>query len=357
MARAATVVETEPEVDRLDGLPLPREQSMLVGHRREELALLEAYRSGRIHHGWILGGVKGSGKATLAFRFARFVLTHPDPASRAVAEAQDLSVDLASPVARRVQSGAHSNLLHLKRPWDEKSKRFMTELPVKEIRRTVDFFGTTAGEGGWRIAIVDPADDMNASSANALLKILEEPPPRSLFLVIANHPGRLLPTIRSRCRKLTLTPLSAEEVSRALFDLGLAETHKSEAITAAAALSDGSVRRAIRMLELGGVAIARSIESLIRALPSLDLKGVHALADTVTAKGSDDLWDMAMEFIVEAVNARAQAAIPRSLAAAAAWAELQGEIQSKVGMTEAFNLDRKSLILAIFRSLAEAARN
>ncbi len=356
MARAATVVEPDLEPDRLEGLPLPREQLRLFGHGHEEQLLLEAYRSGRMHHGWIFGGLKGIGKATLAFRLARFVLANPDPSSPAVLAAKDLSVDPSAPTVRRIGAGAHANLLHLRRPWDDKAKRFKTEWPVDTIRETVDFFGTTAGEGGWRVAIVDPADDMNASAANALLKILEEPPPRSLFLVITNHPGRLLPTIRSRCRKLTLTPLTEAQVRTGLDQLGLGTTHAADAIAAAAALSEGSIRRAVLLLELGGVALSRTVETLTAGLPRLDLKAVHALADIVVAKGADDVWEMGIEFLVAAVNARALAAIGTDLARAARWSALQTEILARVATADALNLDRKSVVLWIFRALAEAAR-
>jgi DNA polymerase-3 subunit delta' len=158
--RTSAVADAAPEIDALDGLPLPRQRGDLVDQVAAERTLLEAYRSGRIHHGWILGGPKGIGKATLAFRFARFVLAHPDPRAPEVRAASDLSVDMESAVARRIAGGAHGDLLHLRRPWDEKNKRFKTDLPIDEIRRTVSFFGSTAGEGGWRLAIVDAADDL-----------------------------------------------------------------------------------------------------------------------------------------------------------------------------------------------------
>src|SRR5262249_57983332 len=140
---------------------------------------------------------KGIGKATLAYRFARFAFAHPDPKSAAVAAARDLSVPADNPSFRRVASRAHPNLLALERPFDDKNKRYKLDVSVDEIRRTVSFFGSTSGEPGWRIAIVDPADDMNPSAANALLKVLEEPPARSLFFLICHVPGRLLPTSRS----------------------------------------------------------------------------------------------------------------------------------------------------------------
>lgn len=357
MARASVSIEQAPEVDRLDGFALPREQARLYGHSGAEDSLLDAYRSRRIHHAWILGGPKGSGKATLAFRFARFVLANPDPGAAAVASARNLDVDAGHPAARRIAAGAHADLLHMRRPWDDKAKRFKTELPVDEIRRTVGFFGSTAGEGGWRIAIVDPADDMNGNAANALLKILEEPPARALFLIIAHQPGRLLPTIRSRCRTLPLDPLSPEEVTAALTDFGVAAGHPAGAVAAAAALSEGSIRRAALMLELGGVALYEQIRALTRDLPRLDVRAGHALAEQLTQRGQDDLWELGLEFLIRMASERAHDVVGRNLRQAARWAELAADIEAKAATADALNLDRKALVLAILRGLVDTARN
>jgi DNA polymerase-3 subunit delta' len=356
MARAALTPEAAPEVDRLDGQDLPRERANLIGHAAEERQLLDAYRSGRIHHGWIMAGVKGSGKATLAFRFARFVLANPDPSSPAVKAATTLAVDPANPVSRRVAAGAHVDLLHLKRPWDEKAKRFKTEIPVDEIRRTVGFFGSTAGEGGWRIAIVDPADELNANAANALLKVLEEPPARSLFLIVANHPGRLLPTIRSRCRMLPLAPMTMDEVHAGMRALGIGAGHADHVLMSAASLSAGSLRRAALLMELGGVELWAAAQKLMDGLPRVDLRAVHALADQLAARGADDVFELGIEFIVRLVHARAEAALGADLAVSVRWAELHARILADVATAEALNLDRKALVLGIFRAFEATAR-
>lgn len=354
MARAAAVLEAAPEVDAIDGLPLPRERDQLIGHEAAERALLDAYRSGRIHHAWILGGLKGIGKATLAFRFARFVLAHPDPRAAAVAAARDLAVPAEHPVARRIAAGAHIDLLHLRRPWDDKAKRFKTELPVDEVRKTVGFFGSTAGEGGWRVAIVDAADDLNANAANALLKILEEPPPRSLFLVVAHQPGRLLPTIRSRCRRLDMDGLDSAAVSGALAEFGFDDDPATA--VGAAELADGSIRRAILLVENDGTKLWRMVEELTRDIPKLDGRALHALADQLVGKGSDERFEIAMDFLDHQIAARAAAAAENGrLARAAALAEALSDIRAMLGRADALNLDRKAAVLAAFRRLAEAA--
>ena len=160
--------------------PHPRAGDMLFGHEEAERTLLDAYRGGRVPHAWLIGGESGIGKATLAFRMARFVLAHPDPSSPAVRNATSLALPADHPVARRVAGQAQGDLLVLERIINEKTGKLFTVIRVEDVRRTVSFFGSTAGEGGWRIAIVDSIDEMERASENALLKVLEEPPPRAL---------------------------------------------------------------------------------------------------------------------------------------------------------------------------------
>ncbi|MGB9368216.1 MAG: DNA polymerase III subunit delta', partial [Xanthobacteraceae bacterium] len=191
-------------------IPHPRQTLSLYGHFGAEQAFLESYRAGRVPHAWLIGGPRGIGKATLAYRMARFVFAYPSP--QTAQNAASLALPPDHPVVRRVAAQGHPDLLALERVADDKGKVPMF-IPVDMVRRTIGFFGSTAGEGGWRVCIVDSADEMNAAGANALLKILEEPPSRCLLLVVSHAPGRLLPTIRSRCRHLALRALSAEDVA------------------------------------------------------------------------------------------------------------------------------------------------
>ncbi|HUG61808.1 MAG TPA: DNA polymerase III subunit delta', partial [Methylomirabilota bacterium] len=271
---SGTAHPTEP--DWIEGLPLPREQTKLVGHADVARELHEAYRSGRMHHAVLLTGPKGIGKATLAFRFARFALSHPDPAAAPPAEGDPLS-PVDSRVGGQVSAGAHPNILHLKRPYDEKDKKLKTVLTVDEVRRSVPFFGSSAGGRGYRIAIVDAADDMNPQAANALLKLLEEPPSRAFFLVLSHAPGSLLPTIRSRCRRMPLTPLDADEIDAAVTTLGLSVEEGDK--PALAAISEGSVRRACELIESDGLELYRAFQSLTEALPALDRTALHRFAE------------------------------------------------------------------------------
>src|SRR6201988_2593111 len=229
----------------------PRETSELFGHREAEMALLAAYRSGRIPHAWLIGGAQGIGKATLAYRMARFVLTHRHPHSPAVQRAQTLAVDPNDPVTRQVAANAHGGLLVLERGLNDRGV-MRTVITVDETRETISFFGSTAAVDGWRVCIVDTVDELNPNAANALLKILEEPPQRSLFLLASHSPARALPTILSRSRKLPLRPLATDDVIRAASraaDIAADDPALEEAAEAA----EGSVARAVTLL--GGDAL------------------------------------------------------------------------------------------------------
>ncbi len=354
-----------PRLDALDDWPPPEAQALWYGSPASEATLLDAFRGGRMHHAWLLGGPKGIGKATLAFRFARFALANPDPESPAVAGAIDLAVPEASPAFRKVAGRAHPNLLTMERPWDDKNKRYKTDLAVDEIRRTVGFFGSTSGEGGWRIAVVDPADDMNPSAANALLKILEEPPSRSLFFIVSHTPGRLLPTIRSRCRRLDLAPLSAETIATAMRDSGTIDVD-DEDISLAAALAGGSLRRAILLLQDDGISTYRAFARFAADVGHPDITAMHALADSVSGRGANDAYEGFIE-TVRAWLARRVRGEPEPVAETnpgeavravplARWAEVWEKIAQSSTEADDLNLDRKQVVLSILMSLARAAR-
>src|SRR6202521_2085458 len=261
----------------------PRETSTLAGHREAETALLNAYRSGRIPHAWLIGGAQGIGKATLAYRMARFVLAHRDAQSTDVQRAETLQVDPSDPVARHVAAGAHGGLLTLERTLNDKGV-MRTVITVDEARETISFFGSTAAVEGWRVCIVDTVDELNPNAANALLKILEEPPRQSLFLLVSHAPGRVLPTILSRCRRLTLRPLSTADVIQAAAqaaDLAIDDPALSEAAEAA----EGSVARTLTLLGGDAVKLHQRTAALLASLPQVDPRELHALGDALG--GSD----------------------------------------------------------------------
>src|SRR3954466_4566184 len=257
----------------------PRETTALFGHREAELALLNAYRSGRIPHAWLIGGAQGIGKATLAYRMARFVLAHRDPLAPAVQRAENLAVGPFDPVARQITAGAHGGLLVLERGLNDRGV-LRTVITVDETRETISFFGSTAAVDGWRVCIVDTVDELNPNAANALLKILEEPPQRSLFLLVSHSPARALPTILSRCRKLPLRPLSTADVVRAAA-LATDKDANDPALVEVAEASEGSVSRALTLLGGDALKLQQRTAALLATLPKVDPRELHALGDSL----------------------------------------------------------------------------
>lgn len=346
-----------PESDRYDDAPHPRETLALFGHAAAEQELLDAYRGNRMAQAWIIGGPEGIGKATLAWRLARFLLANPDPMAAVVQEARNLAVEADHPAARRVAALALADISLLRRGWNEKTKKHFTEISIDDVRRVIGSFHRASGTGGWRIAIVDCADDLNRASANALLKLIEEPPERSLFLLVAHQPGRIMPTIRSRCRKLMLGALAQIDIVSAVQGLGgdRPETPAAQ-LEAAAARADGSVREALRLLSEDALIFDAAVARLFERLPQVDWLGVHMLADKLTGRDNEAAYEAFRRAIERHLDARVRAlagagASPARLAGLARAFE---EIRAAARDTEVFNLDKKSLVLGIFDSLARA---
>ena len=332
----------------------PRETPDLFGHREAETALLTAYRSGRIPHAWLIGGAQGIGKATLAYRMARFVLTHRDPLAPSVQRAETLAVDPDHHVARQITAGAHGGLLVLERGLNDRGV-MRTVITVDETRKTISFFGSTAAVDGWRVCIVDTVDELNSNAANALLKILEEPPQRSLFLLVSHSPARALPTILSRCRKLPLRPLATDDVVRAASQAGNIAID-DPALTEAAEAAEGSVARALTLLGGDALKLQQRTAALLATLPQVDPRELHALGDALG--GSDrvalaafidgvDRW-ISEKLRVDDANAN----LPRLARLAEVWEK----IVSAARDTESYNLERKPLVFSVFGMLAEATR-
>jgi DNA polymerase-3 subunit delta' len=341
------------DAEQRDSL-LPRETSVLYGHGDAERGLLESYRSGRIPHAWLIGGEPGIGKATLAYRMARFVLAHPDPAAPAVQNAQSLAVAPDDAVARRVAAQAQGDLLVLERVINEKTDKLFTVIRVEDVRRTVSFFGSTAGEGGWRVCIVDSADELQYPQAsNALLKILEEPPPRALLLLVSDAPARLLPTIRSRCRRLMLRPLDASDVARAAAAATGRDADEPE-IREASAAAGGSVARAISLLDEKALALRRRVLEALAQLPDADPRALHALGDSLGGSEPHTLAtfvDMVNGWLSERLHAGAQDT--RRLARLA---QVSAKVNSAARDVDTYNLERKPLVFAVFGLLSDAAK-
>jgi DNA polymerase-3 subunit delta' len=357
MARSPKNADLPTLPDKIPGILLPRENLRLFGHKAAERVLLEAYRSGRMHHAWLITGPNGIGKATLAFRIARFILANPDASQMGIAAADDLSVDAPEGLIGRIAHGVHPNILHLQRPWDEKGKRYRTEISVDTVRRIVPFLGTTAGEGGWRFVIVDPADEMNRNAANALLKSLEEPPARTLFALVSQTPGRLLATIRSRCRTLPLRPLDKSDLAAALAHLKTAislSNHGEDRLITA--LAEGSPRRALKLSGQNAEALCRD---LIQALATCDPLAFHSLADQCADPRGEilgQLLDLYAGYLHRRVKGEAEPdgyhEPPRL--PLVTWAALWENAARSASDLAVYNLDRKAFVLDLLERHATA---
>lgn len=368
--------------------PEPRANPDLFGHEAAERLIADTVKGGRVHHAWLISGPKGIGKATLAYRFARHLLAEaakdsapeaPEapglfgdlPADEGTGEKNHESplwLDPASPLFQRIAAAGHSDLMTLERGFDDQGKKRRSEIVIGDVRRVSHFLSLTASEGGWRVVIVDGAEDMNRNAANALLKTLEEPPPRTLLLLVSHAPGRLLATIRSRCRRLALNPLDDDTTTR------LIRHYRPDVDAGDAALlgtiAEGAIGRALRLHDAGGVALYGEMVSLLDGLPQPDGARLHGIADAIARSRGDngafEAFDVFSElldwWITRMVRGRATGQAPKALVAGEAeimarlgaagsldqWVEVWEKITHLFTRTNRVNLDRKQVLLNAF---------
>ncbi|WP_299848839.1 DNA polymerase III subunit delta' [uncultured Roseovarius sp.] len=370
--------ELHPEPDRVDGAPHPRETERLIGQTSAEAAFLEAFNAGRMHHGWLITGPRGVGKATLAWRIARFLLATPEGDDGGLfgdapptPETLDIPVD--HPVARRLLAGSDPGLFRITRTANEKTGRMRDMIVADDVRRLNQFLQLSATDGGRRVVILDCADEMNVQAANALLKMLEEPPARTILLLISHQPSRLLSTIRSRCRELRLAPLNVTDMALALEQAGVNAPDDAAAL---AELSGGSVGEAVRLINLGGLKIYAELVAIISTLPQLDRARALKLADAAATRGAEDKLDLLLGLtdllLARLARSGAVGATPAQEAAPGeatmlaklsgtplkgrAWAECAQEIGARARHGRAVNLDPAALVLdTVFRIQQTAA--
>ncbi|HVZ08300.1 DNA polymerase III subunit delta' [Rhodopila sp.] len=324
--------------------PDPRANPILLGHEAAEATLLEAIRAGRMHHAWLITGPEGVGKATLAFRFARRLLA-------GVPTGDSLAMDLSHPIFRRVAAGSHADLKTIERERNEKTGRMRTQIAVDAVRDITGFMALTPAEGGWRVVIVDGAEDLNQNSANALLKILEEPPPRAILLLVCAAPGRLLPTIRSRCRRLRLSPVPDAAMHLLLADYlpDLSEAERGRLVT----IAEGCPGHALRLAGEEGLTIAALVDRLLGELPAVSPLRGYEIADVLgrSETGFSTFMDLVRAGIAAAVrdSVRGQADPEQERLVALrpldAWGELWHGLTRLQDETERFALDKRQAIV------------
>jgi DNA polymerase-3 subunit delta' len=363
-----------PEADSIEGAPHPRATSVLLGQGSAEATFLQAFNTGRLHHGWLITGPRGVGKATLAWRLARFLLASPEDDGGMFAAPPPETLDIPDnhPVARRIAALSEPRLFLLRRAYDEKKAKLQDVISVDEVRKMKSFFTLSAADGGRRVAIIDAVDEMNPAAANALLKLLEEPPKSVTMFLISHQPARLLPTIRSRCRELRLGPLSAQDLSDALTMAG-GEVMPDDRI-ALAELAGGSVGEAFRMTNLEGLALYARLVKLMATLPRLDRVQALAFAEAGAGRGAEAQFDLIVTlldlFLARLARAGTcgttppeaapgEAALIARLApnpwAAREWASLAQTLGLRARRGKAVNLDPAALLMDMLLQIDEAA--
>jgi DNA polymerase III subunit delta' len=354
--------------------PPPWRNPRLVGHDTAEKTMLAAQQSGRLHHAWLMTGPRGIGKATLAWRFARFLLCGETGGGLFGDAPEGLDVASDAPGRSLIDARSHPDLFHLRRTLNPDTGRMRAEIAVDDVRGLGAFMHMTPAMGKHRIAIVDAADEMNRNSANAVLKILEEPPPNAVLLIVAHAPGRLLPTIRSRCRRLALKPLGTETVMQLLGDY--APNTAQEERAALANLAEGSIGRALELASAGSLGLYREMVDVLATLPDLDMSRLHTFAERFARRGEEAnvdwrtlnyLFDGWLKGLARhaAIGGEGAPVVPgekglqaRLLAATSLdkWMDAFDEIAKLFFKADSVNLDRKQAIMGSFLKLQSAMR-
>ncbi len=329
--------------DSIDEIAPPCVTPGLVGHRQACANMIDAARSD--HHAMILQGERGIGKATAAFHLANMLLAEHD-----IGVGEVRPPDTASSTYRKIAQNVHPNLLYLTRPLKDDGKGFKTVITIDEVRRLHRFLGMSASAQSKRVIIIDCLSDMNRNAANALLKLLEEPPDNTLFLIVSHGTGGMLATIRSRCQLIRFSPLEISDVERVLRDIAgtiMAETDVSRL----AALSGGSVRHALMMARSGGLELRDTLEALLRS-PQFDTGVAHKLADVAGMRGSDEHNLLLRELVLDAVQQGGLSKVSSgNLEEAERYSRFAADLAERARIADGFNLDRRQEFLVVAAQL------
>lgn len=361
-----------PQSDQIDGAPHPRETLTLFGHHAAQETFLDAFKADRLHHAWLISGPRGVGKATLAWKLARFLLATPyDDGGMFAAPVPDtLDIDENHPVNARIVAGSEPGIFALRRPYDEDKKKFKAQITVDEVRKLKGFFGMSATDGGRRVVIVDTADEMNVNAANALLKLLEEPPSQAYLLLISHQPSRLLPTIRSRCRELRCASLDTSEITHALAATGITDIDAN----ALGELTGGSVGEALALINLDGLKLYQGLVNIAATFPNFDRPMANALGETMAARGAEERFALMCRLLDTFLNRLSRAGLgmvsQEALSgemdvlkrlsptpqAATRWAEIAHQTADRLRHGRAVNLDPAALVLDMIVQMNDTAR-
>ncbi|MEL0021400.1 MAG: DNA polymerase III subunit delta' [Rickettsiales bacterium] len=337
----------------------PRETHKLYGHGQAEASLHDACRAGRLHHSLIFAGPKGIGKATLAFRLARYLLKPEEGGLLGLADegAGDFDMSPEDPIFRQVAASGHPSLRVIERARNADTGRLARDISIADIRALSDFYRLTSVDGGWRVAIIDPAEEMNQNAANALLKILEEPPEKCVIILISHAPGRLLPTIRSRCRTVHLSSLSRDDLTNALALQGVSPSGGD--IELLMQLSQGSVGAAVLIERAGGLVLYREIQSLMARKGETFDRELDSFGDRLARNGQDEAYELFTRLMERAITdkitetARA-GSVPSPGGELERWLDVWEKVRILFAQAHGLGLDRKHVILNAFLHVSGA---
>jgi DNA polymerase-3 subunit delta' len=327
-------------------VPHPREVYELQGQEAAEAAFEAARARGRLHHAWLLTGPEGVGKATFAYRAARRLLgAPPDPAHGL------LGADPQHPVARQVAARSHPDLLVLEREGPDGKPRRV--IPVDDARRLAEFFSKSPASAAHRVAIVDAADDLNPNAANAILKTLEEPPPRGVLLMVSHAPGSLLPTIRSRCRRLAFQPLGIEATAH--FVSARTEVNPEEALRLAH-MAEGAPGRALQLAAADALAMDDAARDLLSDLPRVDEGRTLLLTERFRGGAGAQHFQLLFERLADRVHRLATDQAAQGIGTLDRWADAWETLQRLPREVDTLNLDRTDALFTALGELRRAAR-
>ncbi len=364
--------ETLPESDCVANAPHPRFSQTMFGQHTAQADFLSAFRQTRLHHAWLLGGARGIGKATLAWHIARFMLAQ----QTANPPNDTLILPPDHPINPRIHTLADPRLFLLRRAYDTKKATFQSRISIDDIRKLTHFFSLSTPDGGWRVAVIDTPDELSPNGANALLKILEEPPERSLFLLISHKPAFLLPTIRSRCCVLRCAPLPDETVQTALQQMNAPLPESESERRALHLLAKGSLGEAWRLLNGDGIALYRQIVGLMGKGSPIPRAALLDFVGMVTERGNTEKTAMAHHLLHTFVSRVSHFGVDNAgfspiteqertlfaqlcpnLARAQVWAQALQDIIALQTQAEMINLDPHSIMLDTFLHLDKTIQN
>lgn len=353
-----------------DSQPIaPAAQDRLVGHDAAQATLARAAASGKLAHAWLFSGPEGIGKASLAYRFARHLLS--GDAGSGDQGLNGPGQESTSRTFRLIAGGAHPDLLTVRRPeaaeGSGRNAKRPQDLPIDQIRKIPAFLSLAASEGGWRVVIVDEADRLNRNSANALLKVLEEPPDRTLLVLITEMPGRLMPTIRSRCRRLTLSPLSNEDMAAWLehsaYDFESADRDRL------LELANGSPGRLVKLVETDALATARTLDKILSSPRQMDWGSVHKLSENLARPDAEARYELSVQLLLDRLESAIRGTARGASDQAAGWAgsdntaaqldrllQVWDKARDLFATAKSANLDKRTVLIQVFAAVESVAK-